>query len=318
MFSEKSDSQTLIGKVVKSTRNTYHVVCNRQEILCSIRGKLARPTRESPSSVKVGDNVQIRLISHDQGVIEEILPRNSKLSRTVEGKAYREHIIATNIDQILIIMSTQQPAFKSGLLDRYLVIAEKNHLKACICINKIDLSSREEFARYAKWYPELGYPLFFTSALTGEGVEAISGILKNKVTALVGHSGVGKSSLLKKIEPGLDLRIDAVSTKTRKGRHATSHVQLFPISIGGYVIDTPGIRELGLWDIYRQELKWYFKEFQLYQENCKFNDCLHLNEPGCAVKEAVEAGKIFDERYQNYVNIYGGLRAAPYELIKPR
>lgn len=311
----KSDRRT--GKVVKTTRKTYLVNIDGKEYSCTVRGKIAGSGDEG-SSVKVGDDVRVRLITDSEGVIEEILPRRSLLSRTVEGKAYRQHIIATNIDQILIIMSTRSPAFKSGLLDRYLVIAEKNHLKAVICINKIDLSDPAEFEEYRRWYPRLGYPLFFTSAYTGQGLDELKSVLQDKVSVLVGHSGVGKSSLIKRIEPGLDLKVASVSEKTSKGRHATSFVQLFPLSFGGFVIDTPGVRELGLWDVYRDELKNYFPEFREFAPDCQFNDCRHLQEPGCAIKRAVAEGEIFPERYRNYQNIYLSLRAAPYELIKFR
>ncbi len=307
-----------IGKVIKVTRKEYLVNLDGRTIVCAVRGKLVGAPDGKAWQVKVGDNVRIRLIDDQQGVIEEILPRKSRLSRTVEGKAYREHIIATNIDQMLIVMAAREPQFKSGLLDRYLVIAEKNHLKAVVCINKIDLASREEFNDYATWYPRLGYPLFFTSAITGEGLDELKNRLQNNVTVLVGHSGVGKSSLIKALEPGLDLKVGRISEKTGKGRHTTTYVQLFPLSFGGYLIDTPGIRELGLWDIYRDELRHYFVEFRQYQDQCQFSDCRHLQEPGCAVKQAVEEGNIFPERYQNYRNIYLTLRAAPYERIKPR
>ncbi len=307
-----------VGKVIKVTRKEYLVNVDGRTIRCAVRGKLVSAPDGKAWQVRVGDDVRIRLVDREQGVIEEILPRKSKLSRTVEGKAYREHIIATNVDQMLIVMAAREPRFKSGLLDRYLVIAEKNHLNAVICVNKIDLASREEFADYAHWYPRLGYPLFFTSAVTGEGLDELKNVLQNKVTVLVGHSGVGKSSLIKTLEPGLDLKVASISEKTGKGRHTTTFVQLFPLSFGGYIIDTPGIRELGLWDIYRDDLRHYFVEFREYQNQCQFNDCRHLQEPGCAVKQAVAEGKIFTERYENYRNIYLSLRAAPYERITPR
>jgi len=271
-----------IGKVIKVTRRHYWVDIDGSIVICTIRGKLAGAPNQEMMSVKVGDDVQIR---------------------------------RTSIDQILIIMSAKEPPFKSGLLDRYLVIAEHNHLKAVICINKIDLSSPEEFESYRQWYMKLGYPLFFTSAITGFGANKLISVLKNKVSALVGHSGVGKSSLIKSIEPGLDLKISPISEHTKKGIHTTTFVQLYPLSFGGYVIDTPGIRELGLWNIFQNDLKKYFVEFAAYEKNCQFNNCLHLKEPGCAVKKAVEKEEIFKERYQNYVNIYLSLRAAPYEFL---
>jgi ribosome biogenesis GTPase len=210
-------------------------------------------------------------------------------------------------------MSTKNPSFKSGLLDRYLVIAEKNRLKALICINKIDLAQKSEFQIYQQYYNKLGYRTFFTSVKTGEGLDYLKKVLTNSVTALVGHSGVGKSSLIKALEPGLDIKIKEVSARTQKGQHTTTVVQLFPLSFGGYVIDTPGIRELGFWDIYKKDLQKYFIEFRNYMADCQFADCMHIHEPGCAVKAAVEKGEVFKERYENYVNIYLSLKSASYE-----
>ncbi len=307
-----------IGKLIKSTRNKYLVKLKDRIVNCTIRGKIVGAPQEENFTVKVGDDVRIQLLSENEGVIQEILPRRSKISRSVEGKAYKEHIIATNIDQMVIIMSTKEPDFKSGLLDRYIVIAEKNSLKAIICVNKIDLMQSDQFSEYAFWYSKLNYSFYLTSAKTEEGLSEFKSVLKNKVSVLVGHSGVGKSSLLKKIEPGLDLKIEVTSKKTRKGRHATSHVELYPLHFGGYLIDTPGVRELGLWDIYKSELKKYFVDFLAYEDQCRFKNCLHLKEPGCAVKKAVDSGKIFFRRYKNYQNIYEDLRAAPYYLIKRR
>jgi ribosome biogenesis GTPase len=306
------------GKVIKSTRNHYLVRYGEKTLTCVVRGKIVGKPGEALSTVKVGDNVILTEISGDEGVIQQILPRSSKLSRTVEGKAYREHIIATNIDQMVVIMSVRQPSFKWGLLDRYLVIAEKNKLHSVICLNKIDLAPTKEFLKIEKTYQKLKYDIHFTSVVTGRGLNILSTVLKDKVSILVGHSGVGKSSILQKIEPHVTVRIAEISEKTTKGKHTTSFVELFPLSFGGYIIDTPGIRELGLWDIFRDELKQYFIEFHQVQKACQFNDCKHLKEPGCAVKEAVKKNQISKERYKNYQNIYQDLRAAPYELIKRR
>lgn len=302
----------MTGKVLKATRKTYNVAVDGKIISCTIRGKLIHENKEY-TSVKVGDNVEVALISDGEGVIEKILPRKNQLSRVIESRAYQEHVIATNVDRILIILSTKNPPFKSGLLDRYLVISEKNHLPAIICINKIDLADRAEFQSYLEYYPSIGYPLLFTSAVTGEGIPELADILKDGVTALVGHSGVGKSSLIKAIEPELDIKIASVSERTRKGQHTTTVVELFPLSNGGYVIDTPGIRELGFWGIYKKDLPQYFVEFRDFIMNCQFSDCTHIHEPGCAVKQAVEEGKILPERYRNYINISHSLKNAPYE-----
>jgi ribosome biogenesis GTPase len=308
----------LTGKVTKSTRSQYQVYDGNRILSCVVRGKLVGLKENDISSIKVGDDVIVERTGRSEGVILDILPRKSKLSRAVEGKAYKEHIIATNIDQMVIISSTKNPVFKAGLIDRYLVIAEKNNLTAVICLNKIDLAETEHFEEYTAAYRSLNYELFCTSALTGQGVGHLHDILKNKLSVMVGQSGVGKSSLIQKIEPGLELAVSETSEKTSKGRHTTSYVELFPLSFGGYIIDTPGIRELGLWDIYRNDLRKYFVEMVAVQNNCQFADCQHLSEPGCAVKTAVEEGRIFPERYKNYTNIYQDLRAASYELIKRR
>ena len=306
------DNQLKTGKVLRVTRKTYDVSIGAEVIPCVIRGKLAHEDSEY-CSVRTGDNVRVEKISATEGIIQEILPRSSRLMRVIESREYKEHLIATNIDQILIVSSTRKPRFKSGLLDRYLVIAEKNCLKSLICINKIDLADKEPFEIYASEYSKLGYDTLFSSALTGQGVEAFREVLADKVTLFVGHSGVGKSSLINAVQPGIDAGIQDVSTKTSKGLHTTSFVQLFKLSFGGFAGDTPGIRELGLWDILKDDLKNYYLEFHHFSDNCQFADCQHINEPACAVKKAVERGAIFEERYQNYLNIYSGLKSAHYE-----
>jgi ribosome biogenesis GTPase len=175
------------------------------------------------------------------------------------------------------------------------------------------LSSREKYREYQEYYSQIGYQVYITSALTGEGISELEGAMQNSVTALVGHSGVGKSSIIKAIKPEVDIKIQSVSERTRKGIHTTSHVQLFPIADNGYVVDTPGIRELGFWSIYKSDLPQYFYEFKQYIPDCQFGDCTHIHEPGCAVKAAVDQEEILEERYWNYVNIYGSLKSAHYE-----
>lgn len=301
-----------IGKVLTATRKTYDVAVEDRVIQCTLRGKVIVDESDY-SAVKVGDNVKISFITENEGVIEEILPRESYLSRSIESRAYQEQIIAVNVSQILIILSIKNPKFKSGLLDRYLVVAEKNRLKALVCINKIDLDQTEKFEVYREYYGKLGYPVYFTSALTGEGIGELKPVFRDTVTALVGHSGVGKSSIVKAINPEVDIKIQSISDRTRKGIHTTTSSQLFPIGEGSYVVDTPGIRELGFWGIYKADLPQYFIEFSRYIPDCQFGDCTHIHEPGCAVKEAVERGEIFEERYLNYMNIYQSLKSAHYE-----
>ncbi len=306
------NSQVQIGKVLKVTRKTYTVEVNGCKIPCVVRGKLADDNSDY-GAVRVGDNVRVRFISSEEGAIEEILPRRSRFSRVIESRAYSERVVAVNIDQILIVVSTRQPKFSSGLLDRYLVLAARNKLDAVICLNKIDLDDPEKFSGYREYYQQLGFPFLLTSAVTGEGVEELKDHLKDKVTAMAGHSGVGKSSLAGRLQPGLDIAIHRISERTQKGQHTTTSVELLPLSFGGYLADTPGIRELGLWKIYKRDLQEYFVEFQNFRNDCRFADCQHLKEPGCAVKSAVERQDIFPERYQNYVRIYESLKAAHYE-----
>lgn len=299
------------GKVLTATRKTYSVAVKRQVIQCTMRGKLA--VDDGYDTVRVGDDVKIAWQEDGPGVIEEILPRTSKLSRSIESRAYQEHIIAVNISQLLIIMSTRRPRFKSGLLDRYLVIAEKNRLRPLICINKVDLAPAKQFRHFQEYYETLHYPVIFTSAASGEGLADLADALSEGVTALVGFSGVGKSSLINAIEPGLEIRVGDVSERTLKGQHTTTSAEMFPLSNGGFVVDTPGIRELGFWGIYKKDLQQYFIEMQQYVPHCQFADCTHIHEPGCAVKVAVHAGDILMERYENYVNIYDSLKSAAYE-----
>ncbi len=302
-----------VGKVLTATRKTYNVSIKDRIVSCTLRGKLALKKNEK-NTVKVGDDVRIEFVTETEGVIAEILPRRSFLSRSIQSRQYKEQIIATNIDQLLVILSTKKPQFKSGLLDRYLVIAEKNKLRPVICINKIDLASRADFEIYRRYYSEtLDFPVVFTSAITGEGIQELQKVLQNAVTALVGYSGVGKSSIIKAINPELDIRVGAVSERTQKGQHTTTVVQLFPLADNCYVIDTPGIRELGFWGIYKKDLATYFRDIQRYTADCKFSDCQHLHEPGCAVIEAVTDGDIIEERYRNYVSIYQSLKSTHYE-----
>lgn len=308
------------GKVLTATRKTYNVAVAADEqagkkiIRCTLRGRVVVDDSEY-DAVKVGDNVMISLIDgdDDQGLIESIFPRTSEMARSISSRAYQRHIIAVNIDQLLIVFSTRKPRFKSGFLDRYLVIAAKNKLPALICINKIDLYSPKHFHQYKQYYDALGYPVLFTSATENEGLAALQERLSGKVTALVGQSGVGKSSLIKAIEPDLDIRIGEVSERTRKGMHTTTASELVALSDDGFLMDTPGIRELGFWEIYKRDLGQYFVDIVALAPSCQFADCIHDREPGCAVKAAVASGDFLEERYENYLNILDSLKTAHYE-----
>lgn len=306
-------SASLQGKVLRATRFNYEVSCAGKVLTCTLRGKVAAEKTQM-QKVKVGDDVRVALLDNQTGAIEEILPRKNQLSRTIASRAYREHIIAVNIDQLMILMATKKPAFKSGLLDRYLIIAEKNSITPIICLNKIDLATADQFETYRQYYGDrLGIKFLFTSATARIGLDDFQQTLANNVTALVGFSGVGKSSLINAIHPDVDIRVGEISDRTSKGQHTTTHVELFPIDANTFVVDTPGIRELGFWNIFRDDLATLYPEIRQYAQQCQFGDCKHLKEPGCAVKKAVENKDFLEERYENFVSIYHSLRKAAYE-----
>jgi len=241
------------------------------------------------------------------GVIEEILPRETQLSRRRPGYADVEQVIVANPDQAVYILAVREPTPHLRLLDRLLVIAENNDLPALICANKIDLlEDAAEARRLFAAYEEIGYRVIYTSAHTGEGVEQLSRELRNKTSVLCGPSGVGKSSLLNSIQPDLGLAVHELSDSTGKGRHTTVAVQLWPLRGGGYVADTPGLREAGFWDIAPEELAWHFVEMRPFLSNCRFSSCTHTHEPACAVKAAVQSQAISEARYDSYCRLLAG------------
>ncbi|NIP80189.1 MAG: ribosome small subunit-dependent GTPase A, partial [Gemmatimonadetes bacterium] len=254
----------------------------------SLRGRL-KQDRRTGDAVVPGDRV--RVLRHDDGshTIEAVEDRRSELARRAPGRqgAHRAKVVVANVDQLVAVFSVTHPEPRLRMLDRFLVLAEANGLEAAVVANKIDLDPEavEPFAVYG----EIGYPVLFTSAETGEGVEEIQSLLRDRISVLAGPSGVGKSSLLNAVEPGFSLRVGDVSDAVRKGRK------------GGYVADTPGLRELGLWGIDDQDLGTCFPEFRSHLASCQFRSCSHTHEPGCAVQAAVEDGSISRDRYDSYV-----------------
>jgi len=257
--------------------------------------------------VAVGDRVTIIPDEDGTGMIDAVHEREHAISRVRTGikRDYRQILLA-NPDQIVIVFACAQPEPHLRMLDRFLVIAEKQAIDALIVANKIDLVSREEAEAIFGVYEALGYPLLYTSAHTGQGVDDLRSRLQGKISALAGPSGVGKSSLLNRVQPELGLHVRTVSEATSKGRHTTHVRELFPLEFGGYVADTPGIRSLALWDTEPEELDAYFVEMRDRVSDCQFNDCTHSHEPGCAIRAAVEAGEISPERYQSYLRLRFG------------
>jgi len=274
---------------------------------CALRGKL---WDEAGSLPLVGDRVRFRVTGPGQGAIEEIFPRRTVLSRRVgEGKRIREHRYCANVDTVVIVVAAQAPPLRPALIDRLLVTAQSESIDPIICLNKIDLDQDGEASWTLGLYKELGYRVVETSALTGRGVNVLADLLRGRLSVFSGHSGVGKTSLLKALIPGFDRRTRAVSKRAR-GRHATTEVYLVRLPNGGLVVDTPGFREFTVWGVEVHQIGRYYPEFLPFIGSCKFNNCLHLEEPGCAVREAVEQGRIHPLRYRNYLRLvetHGGV-----------
>jgi len=272
-------------------------------ITCRLRGRLKQGKRLG-DIVAVGDWVQVSPLSDAAGMIEAVEPRQHLLSRiapTPRGE-YQQIIIA-NPDQAVFVFACARPELRPGMLDRFLVVAEKQYIPALIVANKVDLVGRARAEELFSHYEPLGYHLIYTSAKSGVGLMELAERLRGKLSVFAGPSGAGKSSLLNYIQPGLGLAVRSVSQQTKKGRHTTVVRQLFPLSGGGYVADTPGLKAMALWDIRPEELDGYFPEMRGLVDACQFNDCTHTHEPGCAVLTALEQGEIHPERYASYVKM---------------
>jgi len=265
----------------------------------SLRGRLKK---EEGIKLAVGDAVRLERDARggDAWVIAEILPRRSALARRAPGGGPGERVVAANLDQVVVVFAAANPEPHPRMLDRFLVIAEANSLAARIVINKVDLvaepTARAVFADYAR----AGYPMHFTSAITGNGLAELATALHGRTSAVSGPSGVGKSSLLNALYPGLSLRVGAISASVNKGRHTTVGALLHPLPDGGAVVDTPGLREVGIWGLDASDLDRCFREFLPYLGECRFGDCSHTVEPGCAVLAAVTEGVVSAERYDSY------------------
>jgi ribosome biogenesis GTPase len=294
---------TLDGLVIRTQSGFLTVRTDAGEFTCRLRGRLKQAETEGDIAA-IGDRVRLTTSPDGTGMIEEILERSSMFSRIRSGiKREFRQIILANPDQIVMVFACAEPEPSLRMLDRFLVIAEKEEIHAVIIANKMDLVTRENAESRFGIYEQLGYPVIYTSAKTRQGVDLLRSQLKGKISALVGPSGTGKSSLLNAVQPGLGLQVRTVSQATSKGRHTTQVRELFPLDIGGYVADTPGIRSLALWDTEPEELDAYFIEMRDLVSDCKFSDCTHTHEPGCAIRDAVADGIIALQRYQSYLRL---------------
>ena len=292
------------GRIIAITGEGILVKVEDISYRCSLKGLIKKEKMLTKNLIAVGDLVQILPIDGKEGTIVTIEERYSMLSRQdISGK--KEQFIAVNIDQVLIIASIDLPPLKPALIDRFAIAAESGHMQPVIVINKIDqleTTTKEERARYQAFliaYETLGYPVLSVSAKTDIGMESLRTIMKNKASALVGQSGVGKTSLLNAAF-GFERKTGDLATKTYKGSHTTTMAQLLPLPDGGFCIDTPGIRSFGVWAMKREQLIEHYREFLPFANHCRYANCTHLTEPSCAVQEALEQGHISSIRYESY------------------
>lgn len=291
------------GMVVRSQSGFHTVRAGERIVVCSLPGRFKQGRRTAKNPVVIGDRVTFRLLAGGEGVIERIAPRRNELVRAAAGGVGFKQVLAANLDLVALALSLCQPPLHRARLDRLLLAAEQAEIPPLIVITKVDLDSSEAAEAIMRPYREINYPVVITSSETGEGMERLRTLLAGRTSAIIGSSGVGKSSLLNALQPGLGLKFAAISAATGKGRHTTTTSELIPLDFGGYVADTPGLRELALWDLDPEELPLLFPEMRPYLDACRFSRCTHLHEPGCAVRRALEEGLIDPGRYGIYVKI---------------
>lgn len=308
-----TDASHREGVVTRSTGSWYDVQVGDRTIPSRARGKFRLTKQDVTNPVAVGDRVTIRLSEEDEtGLIMNIHERRNKLSRRAAGhRTGEEHIMVANVDRAWIVQAVRLPSLNPAFVDRVLVASAVHDIPAGIIINKMDLMTdelRSEVMDFHLRYADLGYPVLTTSATVPWGLERLRRALQDHVSVITGPSGTGKSSLLNALEPGLDVETGEVSTSTEKGTHTTTHAELHPLSAGGYVVDTPGIREFGVREVHPKDLGHFFPDLAPYVNECKFHDCTHDHEPGCAVKAATEQNAIHRSRYGSYLRILQSLQ----------
>ena len=295
--------QTFSGVVVRATGSWYEVLTEGERLQCRIRGKLRLKGVRSTNPVVVGDRVMG--ITDEQGnhLIVDIEPRRNYVIRRASNLSKESHIIAANIDRALLMVTLRQPETALEFVDRFLVTCEAYKIPVVLLLSKSDLQDPEALVAFRAIYEPIGYRVLEVSTATGEGVEQVRELLIGATTLLSGNSGVGKSTLVQVIDPTLDIRTGEISDSHHKGRHTTTFSTIYPLVEGGYVIDTPGIKGFGLIDIEEEELWHYFPEMMHYGQECRFYNCTHTHEPGCAVIAALEEGAIAEQRYESYLKM---------------
>lgn len=293
------------GVVVRHEGRVVVVDLGGVEVPCVVRKSLQRP--KGAKAVAVGDRVSVERDGSAAAVVG-VEPRRSELLRTDPSHPRRGQVIVANLDTVLVVASVRQPDLVPALVDRFLVAARARGLRAAVDFHKVDLDPARSYAAVAAAYRALDYPVVETSVVTGEGLRELRELLAGRTTTLLGHSGVGKSSLANALDPSLRLRVGEVNPETGKGTHTTTTVSLLRLPWGGYLVDTPGIREFGLWGLRPVDLGRHFPEIAAHADACRFRDCLHAKEPACAVKEALDRGVIAPWRYESYARLLEELR----------
>ena len=313
-----SDSNTERGVVFRSTGSWYDVQDGMGEtVRCRIKGKIRLQGIRTTNPIAVGDFVQFARVEDGTGSIDSIEERRNFIARKSVNLSKESHVVASNLDRAFLIVTIAKPRTSSGFIDRFLVTAEAIGIPATIVFNKMDLLEGDEEAsarqeELEKIYADVGYKTLRVSAETGMGIAEMKSALKDGIYLLSGHSGVGKSTIINRLVPGLELKTADVSESHSKGRHTTTFAEMFSVPEGGFIIDTPGIKGFGLVALQKETLNHQFPEFFALLMGCKFNNCVHTDEPGCAVRKAVEEGEVSEERYGNYVEMYAGFDEGPY------
>jgi ribosome biogenesis GTPase len=298
-----------IGTVIRTTGSWYRILTLEGRVIdCTLRGKIRLKGLKSTNPIAIGDRVTYQWEKKDEsGQIISILPRKNYILRKAVKLSSQFHILCANIDQALLIATLEDPFTPLGFIDRFLVSCEAFHIPVVILLNKADKLNtdklKDKAADYLSIYRNIGYKIELTSGFTAVSAEKIRNLLQGKTSFLGGHSGVGKSTLINLVDPDLQLKTGEISTFSGKGKHTTTFAEMFPLSFGGFVIDAPGFKEMELFDFQRNEISHYFPEMRDRISYCKFNDCTHTEEPGCAIKEAVESGEIAESRYHTYLGM---------------
>ncbi len=300
------------GVVIKSTGSWYTVLNEDNQVLeCRIKGVFRTKDIKSTNPIAVGDRVSFEMEGDGKGVIHAIAERKNYIIRKSINLSKQSHILAANIDQALLVVTLAMPRTSFGFIDRFLLTAEAYHIPVTIVFNKTDLFEKEavlmkELDDFMAVYKTIGYTCYKASAFQKSDIELLRNLTKDKITLIAGHSGVGKSTLVNAMDDQLALKVGEISDAHSKGKHTTTFAEMHQLTYGGFIIDTPGIKELGLVDMEKEELTDYFPEMRALKSDCKFNNCLHVNEPKCAIIKAVEDGKIAPSRYHTYLGIMNG------------